>query len=123
MCTVASAPGAASVRVWETMSRGWRPRGERPPPEGASVAYAHVWQTRLLRCASAPPRPRIIEAHNDYRSRVAVKNFVASPEADGYWWLVSVLGAVRLSEPAPQPQVHCDGQHVQPNGRCVVKVL
>jgi hypothetical protein len=38
MCTVAAAPGAPSV--WQLTS--WRrgPRGGRPPPEGASVAYA-----------------------------------------------------------------------------------
>ena len=40
MCTVAAAFGAAGVRVWQITS--WRrgPRGGRPPPEGASVAYA-----------------------------------------------------------------------------------
>jgi hypothetical protein len=35
---VAAVPGAASVRVWEIMSRGRGPRGGRPPPEGADVA-------------------------------------------------------------------------------------
>jgi len=37
--SVASAPGAASVRVWETMSRGRGPRGGRPVPEGVHVVY------------------------------------------------------------------------------------
>ena len=33
MCTVAAASGAASVRVWHVMSRGWDPWTERPLPE------------------------------------------------------------------------------------------
>ena len=37
---VAAAPEAAGVRVWEIISRGWGPRGRRPLPEGANVAYA-----------------------------------------------------------------------------------
>ena len=36
---VASAPGAASVRVWQVMSRGRDPSQGRPPPEGVHVAY------------------------------------------------------------------------------------
>ena len=36
--TVPSAPGAASVRVWEIMSRGRGPRGGRAVPEGVHVA-------------------------------------------------------------------------------------
>ena len=32
-CSVPSAPGAASIRVWHLMSRGRRP----PPPEGVHV--------------------------------------------------------------------------------------
>src|SRR6266571_5942872 len=36
---VAAASGAASVRVWEVMSRGWDPWTERPLPEGVRVAY------------------------------------------------------------------------------------
>ena len=35
----AAASGAASVRVWEVMSRGRRPRGRCPSPEGVDVAY------------------------------------------------------------------------------------
>jgi hypothetical protein len=37
---VASAPGAAGVRVWQIMSRGRGPRTGRPPPAGVNVAYA-----------------------------------------------------------------------------------
>ena len=36
--TVAAASGAASVRVWHIMSRGWDPWTERPLPEGIHVA-------------------------------------------------------------------------------------
>jgi len=36
---VPSAPGAASVRVWHLMSRGWVPRTGQPLAEGASVGY------------------------------------------------------------------------------------
>src|SRR5713101_359124 len=43
--TVAAAPGAASVRVWEVMSRGRRPRVGRPLPEGVDVDYP------LMECA------------------------------------------------------------------------
>ena len=39
---VASAPGAASVRVWPVMSRGRDPSQGRPPPEGVHVAYPLV---------------------------------------------------------------------------------
>ncbi len=43
MCTVAAASGAASVRVWHLMSRGWHPWTEpwteRPLPKGVRVAY------------------------------------------------------------------------------------
>ena len=39
MCAVASAPGAASARVWQVMSRGRGPRTGPPPPEGVYVAY------------------------------------------------------------------------------------
>jgi hypothetical protein len=39
MCTVASAPAAFRVRVWEVMSRGWDPWTERPLPEVVRVAY------------------------------------------------------------------------------------
>jgi len=42
MCTVASAPGVASVRVWEIMSRGRGPTDGAPAPEGANVAYAQI---------------------------------------------------------------------------------
>ena len=40
MCTVAAAPGAASVRVWQITSGGRRPPGRRPPPQACYVAYA-----------------------------------------------------------------------------------
>ena len=40
LLAVASAPGAASVRVWPVMSRGRDPRGGRAVPEGANVASA-----------------------------------------------------------------------------------
>jgi len=36
---VASAPAAFRVRVWEVMSRGRRPRGRCPSPEGVDVGY------------------------------------------------------------------------------------
>ena len=36
--SVASAPVAFRVRVWEVMSRGRGPRGGCPPPEGVDVA-------------------------------------------------------------------------------------
>jgi hypothetical protein len=39
MSAVASAPGAASLRVWEIMSRGRGPRGGRAVPEGVRVDY------------------------------------------------------------------------------------
>ena len=42
MCTVASAPAAFRVRVWEVMSRGRRPRGRCPSPEGVDVGYPLV---------------------------------------------------------------------------------
>jgi len=37
---VASAPGAARVRVWNVMSGCSGPPKGRPPPEGANVVYA-----------------------------------------------------------------------------------
>ncbi len=40
MCAVASAPGAASVRVWQITLRGPGPGARRSPPEGAEVGYA-----------------------------------------------------------------------------------
>jgi hypothetical protein len=40
--SVASAPAAFRVRVWAVMSRGRRPRGGCPPPEGVDVAYPQV---------------------------------------------------------------------------------
>ena len=45
---VASAPGPASVRVWEIMSRGRGPQGGRPLPEGANVAlYEAGWPCQV----------------------------------------------------------------------------
>ena len=38
MCAVTAAPGAASARVWEVMSRGREPRVGRAVPEGVDVA-------------------------------------------------------------------------------------
>jgi len=40
MCTVALAPRAFRVRVWQIMSCCSGPRTGRPPPEGANVGYA-----------------------------------------------------------------------------------
>jgi len=39
--TVASAPAAFRVRVWEIMSRGQGLGARRTPPESASVGYSH----------------------------------------------------------------------------------
>jgi hypothetical protein len=39
MCTVASAPAAFRVRVWQIMSRGQGLGARGSPPEGASVGY------------------------------------------------------------------------------------
>lgn len=41
MCTVASAPAAFRVRVWQVTSWGRSPRARRSPPESASVGYPH----------------------------------------------------------------------------------
>jgi hypothetical protein len=50
---VASGSSAFRVRVWQITS--WRrgPRGGRPPPEGASVAYALVKKNAAAFTASA----------------------------------------------------------------------
>ena len=42
MCTVALAPRAFRVRVWQIMSCCSGPRTGRPPPEGANVGYARA---------------------------------------------------------------------------------
>jgi hypothetical protein len=58
------APGAASVGVWQVMSRGRDPSQGRPPPEGVHVAYPllqspfiprslRVWEGGYLREASS----------------------------------------------------------------------
>jgi len=54
---VASAPGAASVRVWQVVSRGRDPRPGRPSPEGVHVAYPHVGRDDPAFRASPSRRP------------------------------------------------------------------
>src|SRR5882672_8468374 len=59
-CTVAAAPGAAGVRVWEVISRG-RPRGGRPLPEevdgaGLQKGIRYVAAKCLVRCVVLPQR-------------------------------------------------------------------
>jgi hypothetical protein len=57
MCTVASAPAAFRVRVWQITSWGRGPRGRQPLPEGPSVGYPprnlarRPWRTRERRPA------------------------------------------------------------------------
>ena len=48
--------GAAGVRVWQITS--WRrgPRGGRPPPEGASVAYAPYFRVARYSDTISPAR-------------------------------------------------------------------
>jgi hypothetical protein len=53
MCTVASAPAALRVRVWEVMSRGRGPRGRCPPPEGVDVACPRELNRKLTNPVSA----------------------------------------------------------------------
>ena len=67
MCTVASAPGAASVRVWQIISRGWGPRGGRAVPEGANVAYAHGELDELYDLDRDPYEPTNLAGQPDYR--------------------------------------------------------
>ena len=56
MCAVPSAPGAASVRVWQVMSRGRDPSQGRPPPEGVHVGYPLIVQVALLALQRLIPR-------------------------------------------------------------------
>jgi hypothetical protein len=62
MCTVASAPAAFRVRVWQITS--WRrgPRGGRPPPEGASVAFYEA-AGRVNSCCDFSPGFEICSVH------------------------------------------------------------
>jgi hypothetical protein len=56
---VASAPAAFRVQVWQITS--WRrgPHGGRPPPEGASVGYAHT-TTRARQRARGANTPAVL---------------------------------------------------------------
>src|SRR5690242_18170477 len=57
--TVAAAPEAAAVRVWQVMSRGREPGAGQPPLEGASVGYSPVEPRR-----TTLTRPRRSRNHN-----------------------------------------------------------